>query len=424
MELKMSRNSRFSAYDIVINPKIMILVCIWALFASLVEFFLYYEYNDEWNFAVLIGAPALFFILIFIYARFMNWQFGKLFREPPPGYEEAQREKKRVLKAEYYDFLDSGSVYHLFRVVDGKSAFYEFKSRFFNNVRSRYVTYPPLLIIVLVFLINIPRLLTGEAIHSGVALGVDLNENMAVLIWELCIYLPTFAFSYTFIAWVVFSLAAAFKTLNEFSSHEIYEKLTIYDIEEIVDENPGLWEIQAGDMFESYARYSLKHFREATRGVAQLSIYVAILGSLGVLLAVFWSWSWAQGAFEEGDTLLLTGLLFLDILFIGILIFLFLYPQTALHKVIIQAQRRIIRKLEGLHQKKLAAYFSMIREKRAPEEIGLLVQEVEFIAKQIEKVESVITWPFNYNQLGAFIISMAIAIGSVLLPYVLSFLEI
>lgn len=420
----MPRNSRFSAYDILINPKIMILVCIWALFVSLGEFFLYYEYNDEWAFTVFIGAPALFFLLIFIYARFFNWQFRKLFQEPPHGYEEAQRGKKRAYKSEFYDYLDSGSVYHLFRMVDGKSAFFEFKEHFFNNLRSRYVTYPGLLIAVIPFLINIPRLLTGEAIHSGVVLSVDLNENLAVLIWELCIFLPTSAFSYAFLAWVIFSLAAAFKTLNEFSSHEIYEKLTIYDIEEIVDENPGLWEIQAGDMFESYARYSLKHFREATRGVAQLSIFVAILGSLGVLYLVFWSWSWAQGAFEEGDTLLLAGLLFLDILIIAILIFLFLYPQTALHQVIIQAQRRIIRKLEGLHQKKLATYFSLVREKRAPEEIGLLVQEVEFIAKQIEKVESVIAWPFNFNQLGAFIISLAIAIGSVLLPYLLSFLGI
>lgn len=197
------------------------------------------------------------------------------------------------------------------------------------------------------------------------------------------------------------------------SDFKIRDQLAISNLKNFLLESSHRVDISL-DAFDSIAKYSIREFRENAKPITNYSMKISLLAVVGVAIPnIYTIINITQFVTDYFLIYILGNVLIFAMIFYG-----FLYPQISIHKIISSEKKSLKSKLEGIYQMKMKQYFQIISSKEIESiDHSKLITEINQIDIQIEKLDSLLTWPFNYKQL--FVLLTGIVMSTI--TYIISY---
>ncbi len=252
-------------------------------------------------------------------------------------------------------------------------------------------------------------------------------------------------FNYLLIGFTLLCVLQLVRTLKSMSSNpEILKTLTITHLDELMEPfnqqfglnspapdatsqssrfntSPSEETISINPMFlEFHANFTLRAFKHNAAPMARLSLLLALLIMFGtIILNLYMVLSFLPNYSPSGQRSFTLFLILGDFSILIILIGAFFYPQLAVHDILEQGKRKLLRRLEGIYQYLLAKMLTETRNGNFVEASRLVPILSEF-NNVLGRLDSILTWPFNYRQIIALVgslVASSFTIISLLLPY-------
>ncbi|MHA1967017.1 MAG: hypothetical protein ACW964_04360 [Candidatus Hodarchaeales archaeon] len=201
----------------------------------------------------------------------------------------------------------------------------------------------------------------------------------------------------------VIQLMRVFNALGNFSG------LSISKISDYFDTNSNQKSSVFSQNFE-VVQFSLKRFRRKCRIIPQMFLKINLLISLGTfIIGMMFSiyTSYIINVEARNYTLTFFFPIISGIMILNLLVFIF--PQFSLHNHLELAKESFLEKIEEIYEVKRFQYLNLafddnLEEKKEKE---LLLSELQALNQMIIDIEDIITWPFNYNQIGTLLFGIA-----------------
>ncbi|MFX1514192.1 MAG: hypothetical protein ACFFCQ_16565 [Promethearchaeota archaeon] len=246
---------------------------------------------------------------------------------------------------------------------------------------------------------------TGTTFDYFPELSTGNNYYFLLLLSTLpaCFLTGWMMLSYFLIIFLMFEVVLCFHALSDSPG------LTINQIPKMIQKE-RLKFLERSEIM----KFSLKRFKRQIKVVPGLLFKINLAFLLCILfggLSIFWA---SYGIESNGDSLDLSivavyGVLLLCTGLINLLLFLF--PQWDFHNQLEIVKGSMIESPQDIFELKKFQFLSIV-DKEAKEAKESLVIEIQTLTSIIDDIESLMTWPFDYDQLFSLI-------GGILIPFIL-----
>lgn len=275
---------------------------------------------------------------------------------------------------------------------------------------------------VYIFLTLNPNDLDNFQLLPGVARNpVDTPIGILTVIFLLIVWtIFTSGIATVFLLWLVFIYTTAEIGKNSEKDHQNskinFEPLTIDKLKNTKFNMKGK---------DSTINYSLRELKRSTRAIASIATDGGILLTFGLisLNILFVTTYQDKDIFNvfsnvlvaESLKFVLYSIFLINLSVIAGILYVFFYPQLFIKKIIETEKDNQLQLLEGIYELEKLKLVQKIESES--ENIDLDFQNINFLRNELNRLNSLSVWPFNYKQIGTLIAGLFLPSISLIITF-------